>query len=137
MPVLELHKIADKSGTAPAEGEPWPLRHVELHSALPPTHVFSDQYVHQAIAEGWMEFTGKPLKYKVHPDPGGEFRFASPQTLSLPGDQIVLHLVREGEEIDVVYRITEGPVPRGFRIEDDDEPTGFRSTHEYRVALEG
>jgi hypothetical protein len=121
MALLELHKH---------EGDV-----VELVSDAPATHIFSKQYVEREIAAGWMEFTGKPVSYKVTPDPLGEFAEASPLTIKVPGDQLVLHVVKDGEPCDITYRITHFPVPRSFRRDDENEADGIRIAPEYGVEL--
>lgn len=128
---LVLRKRADKSGPEPAQGQPWPLLHVELLSPAPVQWGFSSQYVDAAIADGWMTWAGDPLDHEVEPDPGGQFKNLGRQTLHFPGDRLVLELKDEhGADIEIVYRITDPPEPPGFRDAKDGT-----TTHDYTVEL--
>ncbi len=136
MALLELHKMADKSGPPPEDGQPWPLSHVELVSGPPSAHIFSDDFVVAAVKEGWMEYTGESVSYEVQPDPQNKnTMFLGSQTVTLPGDRLVLHLERDGKKVDVTYKIVTGPVPRDYRVEDADDPTGFSAKHSFAVEL--
>ena len=108
---------------------------VELVSDAPKTHVWSGQYVDREVANGWLEFTGKKVSYKVTADPLGEMRNAGDLSLSLPGDHLVMHVEKDGKPVDLTYRITHYPVPRGFRLGDDREPDGIRAANEYGLEL--
>jgi hypothetical protein len=133
---LLLHKRADYSGSEPPEGEAWPLSHVELQSEPPAEHRFSEEFVDQNTKLGWIEYAGEPLSYEVYPDPEGPLKHASSMTMKLPGDRLVLRVTKDGEPIQVVYRITHPPVPRNFRMEDSREPDGIRAAREFGVQLE-
>lgn len=135
---MQLIKHADKSGPPPAQGQPWPLAHVEIVD-VPDVHAFSDGFVQSAIDEGWMRFDGEPLSYEVLPDPNGQAtRFVDgPMTVKLPGDRLVMSVKRDGEDVELVYKITAGPVPRSYRVEDASEPSGLSARHEFAVELEG
>jgi len=132
---LELRKRAkpqDEGDDGPKE-----LSHVELVSDTPPgEHTFSKQYVDQAVAEGWVEYAGSPMSYTVEPDPLGDFRDSGPLALTVPGDVLVLHLVKDDVPLDVRYRIVDPPCPRGFRVADSDEPSGFRASNDFGLELE-
>lgn len=125
---LHLHKRGELGG---------PVTHVELESDVPETHIFSEPFVTKAVAEGWMEFSGSPLEYDIFPDPLGEHKGFANTTKTLEGDHLTLHLRKDGKDVDVVYKITHVPVPRGFRTTDDREPDGLRIAPEYGVELEG
>lgn len=135
MAVLLIRKRAVKTGKEPAEGEAWPLDYVELQSEVPDEMDFSDGFVDDGVRLGWIEFAGKPLSYTVTPDPLGDFKYMGDQVQKLPGNQLVLHLVKDGEKVDVTYDIIQPPVPRAFRVADDTELSGFRSNQFYKCAL--
>lgn len=129
MKVFELRKRADKSGPAPAEGESWPLARVEFSGDLPETWEFSEDFVKQGVAEGWISYAGAPLSYVLNGDPLGEFAVFATQEARLPGDRLVLDLFNGGE-VTATYRITRGPCPRGFRHEDGT------TNHTFQISLE-
>lgn len=109
---------------------------VELVSDAPETLVFSKHFVDQAVADGWVRFAGDPVDYEVTPDPLGAFAGASSLTLRSPGDRLVLGVVKDGERLELSYRITHYPVPRSFRYADEREDDGIRIAPEYGVELE-
>lgn len=55
--MLELHKLADRSGPTPdfANGETWPMAGMELVGKAPKKHNFSDDLVNRGAGEGWLE----------------------------------------------------------------------------------
>lgn len=98
MPNLQIRKRRDKSKPGP----PWPLAGVYLQSPnLPLDHVMSDQYVAEAIEEGWafivdgvleLRFANETVGYQIVEAPG---RYNDP---SAPGGyriehQYALHLL--------------------------------------------
>lgn len=121
MPLMELHK--HEGGV------------VELVSDPPDIHVWSAPYVDRETKAGWLAFAGSPVKYEVTPDPNGQMATASKLTLTLPGDRLVMHVVKDGKPAEFVYRITHYPVPQFFRLADDREPDGIRAANEYGVEL--
>lgn len=134
---MEIHKHADKRGERGANGN-WPLTHVEIVGDVPAQHSFRDNLVTEALDEGWMRFEGKPMSYTVQPDPlGAETRFLGEQTVTLPGDRLVMSVHHRGRDTEIVWKITRGPTPRGFRVPDKDEPSGFSATHSYEVTRQG
>ena len=75
---MKLHKVADKTGPEPAPGQPWPLAHVKVLDA-PPTQDFSEGFVKNALAEGWLsigrgvitiEAEPVPVQYRIVRGPG-------------------------------------------------------------------
>lgn len=135
MPLLELHRQSDY--TQGVQGPPWPLLHVEVKGEIPEHHSFSDQFVHAAMSEGWMSLEGEPFVYECQPDPlGASTRFTGPQTITLPGDVLVMKVVRDGENIEVRWQIVRGPTPRGYRIPDEESPSGWSAPHDFEVELQ-
>jgi hypothetical protein len=126
-----LHKRADKSGDR-EPGAAWPVSHVELLSEVPDEWAFSEQFVKQGVAEGWITYRGDGVDYEVHPDPLGAMGNSGEITLKLPGDTLVLSLVKDGEPVEVAYLILVPPVPVGYRAVDESEPLGLRANHDFK-----
>lgn len=124
--MLQLRKRADKSGDPPAEGEAWPLSHVELVGDAPREHNFADTVIGRYMADGFAEFVTPRLAATEATGEDGVTRAYSRNPV-LTGDEIVLHL----EGGDLRYRVTEHP----GRYADENEPGGVRETHEYRTTL--
>lgn len=124
--MLELHKIADKSGDQPPthpetilleDGsevphpqagqitEPWPLSHVELVGEAPADHNFADTFIARAMGDGYLEFTDMAV---VQSDGYG-------RNPVLTGSEIVLH-VADG---DLRYRVLEPPGKYGERVSNE------------------
>jgi len=63
---MQLRKVADKSGPEPEDGQPWPLKHVEVIASYP-TQAFSPKFVYGAIKEGWLRMDGDVLSFDTKP----------------------------------------------------------------------
>ena len=65
---MQLRKRADKTGKPPAEGEAWPISHVEiLHAG--PVQRFSPQFLQNGQAEGWVGISKGKITIDAKPDP--------------------------------------------------------------------
>lgn len=115
--MLELRKRADKTGKEPPDGEAWPLKHVELVGKAPTRHNFADTFVARALEDGYLSFKNARATSTTGYD----------RDPVVTGDEIVLSL--KGNKLR--YKVLEHP----GRYSDNDEPSGFRVTHEYRCRL--
>ena len=120
--MLELRKRADRAGE-PDEHGTWPLEAVELVGDAPRDHNFSDAFVARALADGYLELA-EPRASSSKLPPDVETYSRDPV---ISGKEIVLHLA----DGDLRYKVLEHP----GKYADENEPSGFRVTHEYRCRL--
>jgi hypothetical protein len=149
MKTLTFRKVADKSGGYPAEGEPWPLSHVELGapefpgsedlSNLPEEWEFTTNFIDRSFSEGWVRWEGDPFSYSIFPDPLGPFKGFSPTDVTLGGSVLAFDVVlrESGKRVTIRYKVVSGPIPHGWRQSDDSFPDGFRNDRGYNVTLAG
>lgn len=61
-----LKRIADTSGPEPADGEGWPVSHIEVRRAGPLQN-FTPRLLFKGIDEGWVSIDGDTIKLKTKP----------------------------------------------------------------------
>lgn len=120
--MLELRIRADKTGE-PDGGGRWPIASVALVGDAPREHNFADTFVSRALADGYLEIVNpRAVSAQV---PAGVQPYERDPVVT--GDEIVLHLASG----DLRYRVREHP----GKFADEDEPSGWRVSHEYRCRL--
>lgn len=117
----EINALAEQVGVeAPPvrEVSVWPLAGVELVGEAPQDHGFADTFVARALTEGYASFEDMTL----HTTEGYE------RNPVVTGSTFVLDLTTG----PLRYTVVEAP----GKYADEDEPSGFRISNEYRCQLE-
>lgn len=131
MPALTFRIRADKTGPNPAEGDPWPLRGVEIEGDLSGEVLLPTSFVERHHAADWLEVHDIGIVERpALPEPGvhedGSTIVTPAHRLPMPG-QAAPHVFRHVEKFvihtlnlgDITLRVVAQP----DKYVDSDDPT--------------